>query len=78
MTGAAGRHDAAATPDPSRMHPDVAGNWALWSRIVGPSAQARLQQLEERFPELTTAVLGTAATSRRWASTRTAASSSPR
>ncbi|CAI7632345.1 unnamed protein product [Penicillium discolor] len=60
MTGPAGRQDAAATPDPSRMHPDVAGNWALWSRIVGPSAQARLQQLEERFPELTTAVLGTA------------------
>lgn len=60
MTGPARRHDAAATPDPSRMHPDVAGNWALWSRIVGPSAQTRLQQLEERFPELTTAVLGTA------------------
>ncbi|MGG1909005.1 hypothetical protein AB1285_17905 [Microbacterium sp. NRRL B-14842] len=36
MTGPARRHDAAATPDPSRMHPDVAGNWALWSRIVGP------------------------------------------
>ncbi|MBN6191124.1 roadblock/LC7 domain-containing protein [Aneurinibacillus sp. BA2021] len=53
--------DAEAVPhDPSRMHPDIAGNWALWSGIVNQSAITRLEQLKSRFPELTSAVLGTA------------------
>ena len=49
-----------APHDPARMHPDIAGNWTLWSGIVNQSAIIRLEQLRGRFPELTSAVLGTA------------------
>lgn len=46
--------------DPALMHPDIAGDWPLWSRLVETAASARLAALEERFPELTAAVLATA------------------
>lgn len=42
------------------MHPDLAADWALWSTVVSQAALTRLHHLEERFPELTTAVLSTA------------------
>lgn len=52
----------ARTParDVALMHPDVARNWAVWSRIVGASALTRLREFERRFPEMTTAVLASA------------------
>lgn len=50
----------AGTPDPSRMHPEIAGDWPLWSSVVASAAHARLEALQERFPELTAAVLSTA------------------
>lgn len=49
-----------ANVDPTMMHPDIAGDWPLWSRVVESAATARLAALEERFPELTAAVLATA------------------
>ncbi|MFF1540165.1 hypothetical protein ACFVWL_08815 [Microbacterium sp. NPDC058269] len=52
----------ASTPaqDAVLMHPDLAANWALWSAVVSQAALTRLRHLEDRFPELTTAVLSTA------------------
>lgn len=52
--------ESGETTDRSRMHPQIAGDWPLWSRVVSGSALARLAALQERFPELTTAVLSTA------------------
>lgn len=46
--------------DPSRMHPEIAGDWPLWSDIVGTTARARLATLKDRFPDLHGAVLATA------------------
>lgn len=43
-----------------RMHPDIAGDWPLWSKVVGSTARARLLAVQERFPEMTAAVLATA------------------
>lgn len=42
------------------MHPEIAEHWALWSSVVSQAALTRLRHLQERFPELTTAVLSTA------------------
>lgn len=56
-----GGEDRSSHPlDPAQMHPDIAGNWALWSKVVSQSAMARLEQLKGRFPRMTTAVLATA------------------
>lgn len=43
-----------------QMHPDIAGDWPLWSKVVGSTAKARLLSLRDRFPEMTAAVLATA------------------
>lgn len=42
------------------MHPEIAGDWPLWSEVVARTALARLRGLRQRFPELTSAVLATA------------------
>ncbi|MDF2559775.1 MAG: hypothetical protein K0R99_1221 [Microbacterium sp.] len=57
----AARGDAATSGrDPVLMHPEIAAHWALWSSVVSRAALSRLRHLQERFPELTTAVLSTA------------------
>jgi hypothetical protein len=56
----AATNDSTPAPDAVLMHPDLAANWSLWSGVVSQAALTRLRHLEERFPELTTAVLSTA------------------
>lgn len=53
-------HETAHLSDHGVMHPEIAADWALWSGVVNQAALTRLRSLEERFPELTTAVLSTA------------------
>lgn len=53
-------NDPPQIPDTLLMHPDLAADWALWSAVVSQAALTRLRHLEERFPDLTTAVLSTA------------------
>ncbi|PRB14859.1 hypothetical protein [Microbacterium sp. MYb62] len=66
MTTPTSPDDAAPADGPSHvddamlMHPALAADWALWSGVVSHAALARLRRLDERFPELTTAVLSTA------------------
>lgn len=52
--------DSTPGTDPALMHPDLAADWTLWSGVVGQAAATRLRHLEERFPEMTAAVLSTA------------------
>lgn len=45
--------------DPTRMHPSISNSWDLWSSVVGRTATTRLEAMQERFAEISGAVLST-------------------
>jgi predicted regulator of Ras-like GTPase activity (Roadblock/LC7/MglB family) len=52
--------DDRAEHDTTRMHPDIAGMWNVWSTVVGRIAARRLEQVKENFPEMVSAIVATA------------------
>lgn len=42
------------------LDPEIAEHWELWSRVIGTMALPRLQQLQDEFREIRSAMLSTA------------------